>query len=61
MGDNVFKITPKIEELSELCVEDDLINPELYQKFDVKRGLRDINEKGFLQVLLIFQMYMQRI
>ena len=48
MGDNVFKITPKIEELSELCVEDDLINPELYQKFDVKRGLRDINGKGVL-------------
>ena len=41
VGDNVFKITPKIEELSQLCREDDLINPELYQKFDVKRGLRD--------------------
>lgn len=48
MGDNVFKITPKIEELSELCKKDDLINPELYQKFDVKRGLRDINGKGVL-------------
>lgn len=48
MGDNVFKITPKIEELSQLCREDDLINPELYQKFDVKRGLRDINGKGVL-------------
>ncbi|MCQ2533081.1 MAG: citrate/2-methylcitrate synthase [Clostridia bacterium] len=41
------KVTPKIMELSEMCTEEK-INPELYTKYEVKRGLRDINGKGVL-------------
>lgn len=38
----------RIPEYSELCRENCDINPELYGKYDVKRGLRDINGKGVL-------------
>ena len=41
------KITPEIERLALLCTEN-RIDPELYTKYDVKRGLRDINGKGVL-------------
>ena len=39
---------PLIPELAELCRRDSPINPELYTKYDVKRGLRDLNGKGVL-------------
>ncbi len=42
------EITPEITRLSELCVKNDQIDPELYTKFEVKRGLRDISGKGVL-------------
>ncbi len=42
------EITPKIMELSELCYENSNIDPALYSKHDVKRGLRDVNGKGVL-------------
>ncbi len=42
------QITPKIKELSGLCKVNYNIEPELYQKYEVKRGLRDINGKGVL-------------
>lgn len=45
---NVSCIMPKIEELSALCKNNYNIEPELYQKYEVKRGLRDINGKGVL-------------
>lgn len=35
-------------ELSELCYENSNIDPALYSKHDVKRGLRDVNGKGVL-------------
>lgn len=41
------KVTPEIEHLATLCTASK-IDPELYSKFDVKRGLRDINGKGVL-------------
>ena len=44
---NFSKITPEIDELARMCT-DRRINPELYSKYDVKRGLRDINGKGVL-------------
>ena len=44
---NYSKITPEIAKLAELCSEQ-TINPELYKKHDVKRGLRDLNGKGVL-------------
>ena len=37
-----------IEELASLCRKNDKIDPELYVKYDVKRGLRDLNGKGVL-------------
>ena len=41
-------ITPEITNLSKLCLENSSIDPSLYGKYDVKRGLRDINGKGVL-------------
>ena len=40
--------TPEIIELSELSRKADLIENELFKKYDVKRGLRDLNGKGVL-------------
>lgn len=49
MGENIYsKITPEILEMTELCRRNGKIDPELYAKLDVKRGLRDINGKGVL-------------
>ena len=46
---NVYSIvTPQIEQLAELCHKSDIIDSELYTRFDVKRGLRDLNGKGVL-------------
>lgn len=42
------EITPKLHHLSSLCENCSKIDPELYTKYDVKRGLRDINGKGVL-------------
>jgi citrate synthase len=41
-------ITPEIMELADLCKSNTTIDPELYTKYDVKRGLRDISGKGVL-------------
>lgn len=43
-----YEITPKILELAELCEKNNNIERELYTKYDVKRGLRDLNGKGVL-------------
>lgn len=49
MNENEFcKITPEIERLSELSVKNNVIDTSLYTKFDVKRGLRDVNGRGVL-------------
>ena len=44
----LFEITPEITHLAELCEENNAIEKELYGKYDVKRGLRDMNGKGVL-------------
>ncbi len=41
-------ITPEIMELADLCKQNTRIEQELYTKYDVKRGLRDISGKGVL-------------
>lgn len=47
MGEwNRFTVQTRIEELSEICRSNYQIDSELYSKYDVKRGLRDINGKG---------------
>ena len=41
-------ITSQIEDLSELCIQNNQIDMGLYNKYEVKRGLRDLNGKGVL-------------
>ena len=41
-------ITPEIEKYSQICTENCRIEPELYIKHKVNRGLRDVNGKGVL-------------
>ncbi len=42
------EITPEIKRLSDKCLETGKIDPELYTKFKVNRGLRDLNGNGVL-------------
>ena len=42
------EITPEILDLAQMSERASQINADLYQKYDVKRGLRDINGKGVL-------------
>ena len=42
------EITPELQHLSKLSEQCARIDPALYTKYDVKRGLRDINGKGVL-------------
>ncbi|MGN0642090.1 MAG: citrate/2-methylcitrate synthase [Huintestinicola sp.] len=42
------KVTPQIIALASMCEENGAIDPSLYAKYEVKRGLRDINGKGVL-------------
>ncbi|MFI3177853.1 MAG: citrate/2-methylcitrate synthase [Eubacteriales bacterium] len=42
------EITPELIELADRCFQADLIDTELFTKYDVKRGLRDLNGKGVL-------------
>jgi len=43
---NFSNISPELYELSEKCIN--RIDPSLYAKYDVKRGLRDISGKGVM-------------
>ena len=43
-----MKVTPEIERLTEACKDHTTMDISLYGKYDVKRGLRDINGKGVL-------------
>ena len=43
-----LKVTPEMESLTQVCVENGKMDPSLYGKYDVKRGLRDVNGKGVL-------------
>lgn len=49
MADNIYStITPELRDLASLCCENSSIDPELYTRYEVKRGLRDINGRGVL-------------
>ena len=41
------KVTPEIDKLAQICMNNN-ISSDLYAKYDVKRGLRDVNGKGVL-------------
>ena len=45
---NYCDITPEIVALAELARQNSSIDPDDYVKYDVKRGLRDLNGKGVL-------------
>ena len=42
------EITPEIQDLADKCLETGKIDPELYIKYKVNRGLRDLNGNGVL-------------
>ena len=44
----LFEITPEIKFLADKCEESNAIDTELYTKYEVKRGLRDLNGQGVL-------------
>lgn len=46
--DRISKISQEVIELSEKCINNNVIDTELYRKYDVKRGLRDVNGSGVL-------------
>lgn len=46
MGKSVWEKAKGIEELADKCRENSRIDPQLYNVYDVKRGLRDINGLG---------------
>lgn len=49
MDHNSFsEITPDIVRLASMAEREDIIETELFTKYDVKRGLRDLNGKGVL-------------
>lgn len=47
-SDIISEITPEILSLAQQCLTVNHIDPELYKKYEVKRGLRDLNGKGVL-------------
>lgn len=44
----IATISNEVFELADKCVKNSAIDPDLYNKYEVKRGLRDINGKGVL-------------
>ena len=42
------EITPEVKSLTQLCIDNNNIDPSLYAKYEVKRGLRDVSGKGVL-------------
>ena len=48
MDRELFNVTPKMHELAELCVSRSMIEPELYKKYEVNRGLRDQKGNGVI-------------
>ena len=47
-GQTLFEVTPEISHFAELCERNNAIDKDLYTKYEVKRGLRDLNGKGVL-------------
>jgi citrate synthase len=44
--DDFSRVTPELEQLAALCRKNSSIDPEDYLRYDVKRGLRDLNGDG---------------
>ncbi|MDO5337196.1 MAG: citrate/2-methylcitrate synthase [Eubacteriales bacterium] len=43
-----MKVTPELERLTDVCVSHTSLDSSFYAKYEVKRGLRDLNGKGVL-------------
>ena len=54
---NYSEVTPEIVRLAEMSREAGVIDTALFTKYDVKRGLRDLNGKGVWQDSRIFPMF----
>ncbi len=48
MGDFYSRVTPEISDLSKVCADNNVIEKDLYHKYAVNRGLRDLNGNGVL-------------
>ena len=49
MDHNIYsEVTPEIIRLAKMSETADIIETDLFTKYDVKRGLRDLNGKGVL-------------
>lgn len=48
MEHSILTVSPQIEELASLCLENSRIDSELYTKYNVQRGLRDLQGRGVL-------------
>ena len=48
MSNPYSQTTPEIERYADLCQENGLIEPSLYNKHKVNRGLRDLQGRGVL-------------
>lgn len=48
MAEYFSEMAPEIQEFAKICKENAVIDTELYSKYDVKRGLRDVSGKGVL-------------
>ena len=48
MADYFSEMAPELKEVAEKCKKNAVIDAELYTKYDVKRGLRDVSGKGVL-------------
>ncbi len=45
---NYAEITPEVQKLAQLCIQDCKIEPSMYTEYKVFRGLRDLNGNGVL-------------
>lgn len=48
MAEYYSKMAPEIKHLAQLCRENSKIDTDLYSKYEVKRGLRDVSGQGVL-------------
>ena len=46
MKQTIETITPTVIKLSDVCRKSDAVNPDNYEKYDAKRGLRDAQGRG---------------
>lgn len=48
VSNDFSRFTSDISKFSDICIKNNVIDPEFYAKYDVKRGLRDISGRGVL-------------